>query len=166
MRTIIFIFLLAIVVSCKTNNPNDSKNSNYEVVFDYIKNIEPYKDDGIYVVDTLFYIPRLTIYGSLIKGNDSNRGLQIIDSLDNEDQKFYFNNEKMESLGKLKSKSKYNLYFSKPRGNTIDFEILDNGGNIQNNYDYLTTFGVGYIYSVTIDKGIIKDVKKVEMIYN
>jgi hypothetical protein len=167
MKRGILLLVTLISLSCiyKTK-----ENTSYTNVIDYLKRIEPYKSNGVHVVDTLFYISTLTLREDLIrKIKDSNKSLQIIDSLEKQDTKRYFTKEQDKSLIGLSFNltPKYNLYFSKPKGNIINFEVLDNKGDANNSHDYLTTFGIGHIYSVLINKdGSVKKIREVEIIYN
>ena len=167
MKRIILLLVALISLSCVYKI---KENTGYIKVVNYLKKIEPYKSNGIHVVDTLFYISTLTLREDLIrKIKNSNKALQIIDSLEKQDAKHYFAKEQNENLKGLSFNltPKYNLYFSKPKGNIINFEILDNKGDVNNSHDYLTTFGIGYIYSVLINKdGSVKKIREVEMIYN
>jgi hypothetical protein len=168
MKKLFFLTLMIAVFSCKEKKTEHETNNKYAPILNYIKEIEPYKTSGLYVVDTLFYISSTTFSEDLLKDKGSERGIQILDSLERVDKKISFKNKLESLLVNINSddKSKYNLYFSEQRDNIIDFEILDNKGDINNTHDYLTMFGVGYIYSVSLDDGKVKILKKVEVTYN
>ncbi|OIQ18130.1 MAG: hypothetical protein BM557_07920 [Flavobacterium sp. MedPE-SWcel] len=165
MKKIFLILSLGFILSCSVK-PRDKYD--YFKALEYIKNIKPYKTEGVYVVDTLFYISRITFSEDLLKGKNSQRGHQILDSLENIDRKFLFDNKISTELRNINSNKngKFNLYFSKQQGSTIEFELLDNKGDVNNSHNYLTMFSTGHIYSISVIDGKIKVLNSLDVIYD
>ena len=163
MKKIFLILSLVFILSCSVK-----RKDNYSKVLEYIKNIEPYKTDGVYVVDTLFYISRITFSENLLKNESSQRVYQIIDSLENIDKNLSFDHKVSTELRNINSdkNGRFNLYFSEQRGNTIEFEVLDNKGDINNSHNYLTMFSTGHIYSISLIDDKIKLLNSLDVLYD
>ncbi|WP_445456001.1 hypothetical protein [Flavobacterium sp. HNIBRBA15423] len=137
--------------------------------YEYLSKIEPYKDSGIYVVDTLYYIPRVFAYSYLLKNKNQKEKSKILDSLWRLDQNLSYD-EKYFKISKYlnnNNKAKYNLYFDEQTDNKLNVEIFHNHNNVKSIHYHISMFGNSEIYSFTFNgNNEIIDVKKETAINN
>ena len=157
MKKIILIFL--VFCSCKTIY--QLSNDKYNLVINYF-NIN-LKEQPFHIVDTLIYISQTNSFKErkVIKNY-----LSQIDSLENLDKKYRFKNEYYK-FNKNEKLAINNVYFSKPIGNILDVEIVNNRRNYKNNHKNLTSFGSSFMYRFRFNKkSEIVEVNVMEHIYN
>lgn len=166
IRCIIFSFIF---IGCKVSNVTSDSNF-YLNAHRYIINENIYEKNQIHVVDTLFYISQTIKFEKIKKVDNLQYNELLLDSLVSLDEKNNFEKSYSKNLNILELKNKnalFNLYFSKPNGNELNLEIVDNRKNINNSHEFLTYFGVSYIYTFKFDKGgKIIFVEKTELINN
>ena len=113
MKNILIVTLIICLFTfCKSNKAH-LKVEKHIKAYEYLSKIEPYKDSGIYVVDTLYYIPRVFAYSYLLKNKNQKEKSKILDSLWRLDQNSSYD-EKYFKISKYlnnKDNAKYNLYF-------------------------------------------------------
>lgn len=163
---IIFSFLF---IGCKVSDVVSDSNL-YSNAHNYILSNNIYEKNQIHVVDTLFYISQTIKFLKIKKPGNFQYNEFLLDSLVSLDEKNNFEKIYSKNLSSLELKSKkalFNLYFSKPKGNELNLEIVDNKENINNSHEFLTYFGVSYIYTFKFNKkGKIIFVEKMELINN
>ena len=156
-KATIIIFL--IFCSCKTIN--NLSNDKYNQAINYLSiNLT---EQPFHIVDTLIYISQTNRFKER-KGIENN--LAQIDSLENLDKKYRFKNEYYK-FNKNEKLAINNVYFSKPIGDILDVEIVNNRGNYKNKHKNLTSFGTSFMYRFKFNKKCeIEKVNVMEHIYN
>ena len=168
-KILIFILVICLFTFCKSNKTH-LKVEKHIKVYEYLSKIDPYKDSGIYVVDTLYYIPRVFVYSYLLKNKNSKEKSKILDSLWRFDQNSSYD-EKFFRVSKYlnnNDKAKYNLYFDEQTDDDIlNVEIFHNHNNVKSIHYHIAMFGNSEIYSFTFNKkNEIVDINKETAINN
>lgn len=171
MKNFIYLFYITFLTlcSCKTQGLQNN-NAKYLNAYELLSKEDHFREKGINVVDTLFYIPQIIKFEKLKKQNNLIYNKRILDSLEKVDEENL--HEKIYSyevaiLKKNNKKALYNLYFSKLFDDELFVEIVNNKNNIVNSHKFLTYFGVSYIYTFKFDKsGKIITMDKIEYINN
>jgi hypothetical protein len=157
MKKILLLFLLY-ACSCKT--VNYQVDNKYKAALNFL-------DENLHkqyhVVDTLIYISQVNRFKAT---SDVKKGLSALDSLEALDNKLKFEKEYYNFNRKQRSAG-LNVYFSKPTGNKLDVEVMENRGTTKHPYEYLASFNTSVIYTFIFnDSEVIIDVDKQEMIYD
>jgi hypothetical protein len=151
----ILISIFLCLFSCKTVKYSFDKK--YHPVIIFLHN--NFKNESFHVVDTLVYLSQTNRF---VEGNN----LAQLDSLESLDIKYSFLNEYYH-LGEKRKSAINNVYFSKPIFDYLDIEIINNKGNINNSYKYLTSFNTSKIYRFKFNKNNeVVNISKINKIYN
>ena len=154
MRKVLsLVIIVSLLVNCKSSIVK-TKDIRYLKAYDYLTKIKIYKDSGNYVVDTLYYIPRVFAYSFKTKNKSNNEKMEIINCLKEQDDSQYYK-EKYFNFSKKIKKNKnamFNLYFDKQLSDTINAEIYYNHNDINNPHYIISEFGNSEIYSFIFNK--------------
>jgi hypothetical protein len=144
MNRLIIYFSIVFIGSCQAQSNIDY----YKTAFEYIVKQE---NNGISLSDTIIPLALSTFYIEISNGNNSEKVLFGLDSVDNQRN---FSRYKYSELNKISSNSgkDLKLYFSEVYKNMLIAELLPCKGGKDSNYDNLTSFNLSKQYLFIFDK--------------
>ncbi|NQX86880.1 MAG: hypothetical protein HRT67_13445 [Flavobacteriaceae bacterium] len=159
MKSIILIFTI-FLSSCSASKQN-SNSLKYSKVYDYVSN--EYKS-SLDVSDTLVNIDIVNFSEEIAKEKNINMD-KVLDSLTAINNKVNNYNYLLNKIiDKASSKSKYKIFFSKPKNNYLMAEVFTKEKD--NSYDDLTTFSSSKVYLFEFDNNEISKTYNIILNYN